>query len=214
MFNLDPLMQLVDLLTGFLPFIIIFGVVLFFIGLIFKILPSNSKITKRLRIDNKFLYPMLGLSLLLFLGLGFGPVHATQVSMSLDSSLVFGDTLMTVKCSGLTVDTEYTIWASGNSATINNATFKATSSIMYIPMPTISDTDGYTLLLAQSSAGVSVNTTATSTAGASLFIAPTAVDQFFPTGFFFALMVPMILILVVVAIAKGFVGGSKNNRGD
>jgi len=200
-------MQLVDLLTGFLPFIIIFGVVLFFIGLIFKILPSNSKITKRLRIDNKFLYPMLGLTLMIFMALGSGPGQAT-VALSLDSSLVFGDTLLTVKATGLTVDTEYTIYPSGNSATINNATFKATSSTMYIPMPTISDTDGYTLNIGTSSAGIA------SAAVASLFIAPTAVDQFFPTGFFFALMVPMILILVVVAIAKGFVGGSGNGRGE
>jgi len=206
MVKIDPLYELVQIVTDFLPVIIVIAAVLFFISLLFMMLPSKGGITNKLRIDKKMLYPMFGLMLLLLSSMGASGGTAA-VGITVDSTVQFGGTVMTIKLTGLTVDSEYTIWASGNSQTFNNITLSASATEVFVPAPVLDDSDGYTLSVGASTAGVAA------TADATLFISPRDIGDFFPIDFFFNLLVPLILILVVVGITVSFVQSKSMNKG-
>lgn len=202
MADLSRLDELVDLVLDFLPIIILLAVVLFFIGLIFLVLPSKGKLLGRLRIDRKLIIA-IPIFLLLLLGLGAttGQGATTAVGLNYSTSLSFGGTVMSLDVTGLTVDQEYTLWATGNSATINNVTFVASRSTHHIAVPVIDDSDGYTWNINTSTDGIATSSLT------SVFVAPRGIDEFLPTALFFAIMVPIILIVIIVAVVKGFVGG-------
>ncbi len=206
MVKIDPLYELVQIVTDFLPVIIVIAAVLLFISLLFMMLPSKGGITNKLRIDKKMLYPMLGLILLLVASFGASPGNAA-VGITVDSTVQFGGTIMTLKLTGLTVDQEYTIWATGNSQTFNNITLAASSTEVFVPAPVLDDADGYTLNVNTSVAGVADSAIAT------LFISPRDIGDFFPIDFFFNLLVPLILILVVVGITVSFVSSRSTGKG-
>ena len=205
MADLSRLDELVDLVLDFLPILILLAVVLFFIGLIFLVLPSRGKLMGRLRIDKKMIigFPIL---ILILLGIGAAPASAA-VGLGYSTSLSFGGSVMSLDATGLTVDTEYTLWATNNAEALNNVTFVSSRTTHHIAVPVIEDSDGYTWNI-----NTSTNGEATA-AAASTFIAPRAIDDFLPTALFFAIMVPIILIVIIVAVVKGFVGGGGNRGG-
>jgi len=169
-------------------------------------LPSKGGITNKLRIDKKMLYPMFGI-LLLLVAFSAAPGNASDLGITVDSTVQFGGTVMTLKLTSLTVDQEYTIWATGNSQTFNNVTLQASSTEVFIPIPVLDDSDGYTLNINTSVAGVATG------ADNTLFISPRDIGDFFPIDFFFNLLVPLILILVVVGITVSFVKSKESGRG-
>lgn len=201
MVDIDPLYELVQLITDFLPVLIIIAVVLFFITLLFLLIPARGKLANKLRIDKRMIVPMLmGLTLLL----SFNPAGgAPSQAIAYDASSVFGGTVMTVELTSLTVNTEYTIAATANTATFNNVTFIASSTTEFVPVPVLDEADGYYLNLVVSTSGQGAAT-------ASVWVAPRAIADFLPTEFFFDAMVPIILIVIIVGIAvavRGGVGG-------
>ncbi len=209
MASIGRLDELIDLILDFLPILILLAVILFFIGLVFLVLPSKGKLMGRLRIDKKMVYPMLAILLFLGIFMSVAPVAGSPnaVGLSYSTSLNFGGTVMSLDATGLTVSQEYTLWATNNAQTLNNVTFVAERTTHHIAVPVIEDSDGYTWNIASSSNGVATS------ANASVFISPRTVDDFLPTALFFAVMVPIILIVIIVGVVKGFVGGSGRRGG-
>ena len=214
--NLDPLYQVLKIVTDIMPIGVTIGLVLFVIGLIFYMIlgrGGGGKLVNSLRIDKKMLYPMIAMTLMIFMALAMAPqAGAATESFSNLPTIIYAGTTVTLEIDGLTVGTEYTIWATGNSATIANITFTASSSTQYIPFGVPSDSDNhFTLNIATSTAGVAA------TADATLYISLTDPGNFLLTDFFFNILVPIILILIVVGILVGIktgvVGGGKGPKG-
>ena len=204
MADVSALFELVQLITDFLPIAIVVAVVLFLIGMIFLMIPSRGKIAGALRIDKKMIVAMLGLMTLLLTSVSMA--HGA-VAMTVDSSVSFGGTVETLKITGLTSASEYTVWATGNSDTFTNVTFVASAATEFIPVPVIDDADGYTLSIGTSTAGVAASASTT------LYRAPRDIGDFLPIDFFFNALVPLILILVVVGLLVGM-RKSFSNRGN
>ena len=62
--NLDPLYQVLKIVTDIMPIGVTIGLVLFVIGLIFYMIlgkAGGGKLVNSLRIDKKMLYPMIAL---------------------------------------------------------------------------------------------------------------------------------------------------------
>jgi hypothetical protein len=159
--------------------------------------------------------------LLLFaVGPANGSVQA--VAITIDSNVVFGGSVATVKATGLTAAQEYTLWATNNAVTVNNVTFTAASATEFVPIPIPDETDlAYTLNIAPTTSGncgIGYATPANCTAGGdgipvTYYVALTDPAGFLPTDMFLNLVVPLILIGIIVGIAVAIVGGkAKSGR--
>jgi hypothetical protein len=129
------------------------------------------------------------------------------VAITIDSNVVFGGSVATVKATGLTAATEYTLYATGNTATFNNVTFTAAQSTEFIPIPIPDETDlAFTL-------GISASTSGQGASSATYYVALTDPTGFLPTDMFLNLVVPLILIGIIVGIAVAIVGGKARGKG-
>lgn len=207
MADISALLELVQFLTDLAPIVIIIIAILFVLGLAFDMLPTRSRLAKGLRIDKKMIIATLAITSFLFLGLATTPGHGA-VAMKVESVVTFGGLTETVKVTGLTVDTEYTIWATNNAETFNNVTWVASKSTMFVPIPSIDDSDGYTLNIATSTAGAAAAATAT------LYRSPRDIADFLQISFFFNALVPILLIVIVVGLLVSVRDSFKSGTGE
>ena len=210
MVQVDQIYQLVQLVTDLFPVFVIFSLIGLFFYLLAKMIGGKSKLGEKFDLSKKFLYPMFGILMMLAMAFSVGPGGASvnAVGITIDSNVIFGGSVATVKASGLTVDTEYTIWATNNAATFTNVTFTASSATMYVPIPIPAESDSaFTLNIAASTAGVAAAATA------SFYVSLTDPTGFLPTDLFLSLLVPIILILIIVGVVisiKGGMGGKNS----
>jgi hypothetical protein len=201
MVDLGGLYEVVQIFTDILPIIIILGLVGLVIGFILYMIPTNGKITKKLK--GMFIVPMFA-----FLILSPALAGTAAVGLNIDTNTVFEGTPVTVEASGLTVGTEYTIWASGNDFTMNNITFEASRATEFIVLSTGEDSDNsFTLSIGTSTSGVA------SSAAATEYVSLRQADDFLPTSFFLSLIAPLIVIGLIVGLAVAILASVVKGKG-
>lgn len=195
MADIGGLYGVLQIITDFFPIALMIGIVLLLFAMVWKMLEAagvaKGGIVGKLRLDKKMIIAMLSL---LILGFGAMPAQGA-VALQLDSQTVFGGTVITLKATGLTSATEYTIFASGNTEDIANVTFTASDSTEFIPMPVPDEGDGVlSYNIAESSLGIAA------AADATVFVTLTDATDFLQEDLFLNMMVPLIIIAVVVGI--------------
>ena len=208
MVNVSGIYELVQLVTDLFPVFVIFSLIGLFLFLLTKMIGGNSSIGEKFNISKKMIIAMLGLTLLLLSS--FSMAGNAAEGISIDTNIIFGGSILTVEATGLTVATEYTIFATGNAAAVDNVTFIASSTTEFIPMPVPDEADrSYTLNIAASTAGIAAAAVGTR------FVSLTDPTGFLPTDMFLNLLVPIILLLIIVGVVislKTGLGGSEGGR--
>lgn len=192
--DVSGLYALVALVLNLWPIAVMIGIVVLFIALFFRLLDaagSGSKVSKALRIDKKLIIAMLSVFTLLMTAMA----AQGAVGLTLDTQTVYGGSNAALKATGLTSGTEYTVYATGNTETIANYTFTASTSTHYLPVPIPDESDGaFTYNIAASTSGIAAS------ADASVYISLTDPTDFLQTDLFLNIMVPLIIIAIVVAV--------------
>lgn len=201
MADIGGLYGVLQIITDFFPIALMIGIVLLLFAMVWKMIDAatgtkKGGITSKLRLDKKFIIAMI-----MLLTLGFGAMPAQgAVGLSLDSQTVFGGTVVTLKATGLTGATEYTVFPSGNAESIANVTFTASDSTEFIPMPVPDEADGVlSYNIAASSAGIAAS------ADATVYVTLTDPTDFLQEDLFLNMMVPLIIIAVVVGIVVALI---------
>lgn len=200
MVDVGGLYALVQLATDLFPIAFMILIILFLLGMAFKLLQAaggKSKVADKLRLDKRFVIAMLGILGLLMMA--SVPANGA-VALSLDSQTVFGGTIGTLKATGLTVATEYTVYPTLNTETIANITFTSSDTTEYIPFPIPDEADGaFQMNIGTSTAGVAAS------AAASVYVSLSAAEDYLPYDLFINLMVPLIVIAIIVGVVIAIV---------
>ncbi|MHA2218891.1 MAG: hypothetical protein ACXACY_23460 [Candidatus Hodarchaeales archaeon] len=199
---INEIWELVGVVTDLLPVFIVLSLIGLFLFFLSRML-GGGKLANRFRIN--LVIAML-LPFLLFTSVAPATASVDAVAITIDSNVVFGGSIATVKATGLTAATEYTLYATGNAETFNNVTFTAATATEYIPIGIPKETDlAFTL-------GISASTSGQGASSATYYVSLTEPDDFLPTGIFLDLIVPLILIGIFVGIALAVVGNKKRTR--
>jgi len=212
MFDLSGIYGLISLVTGFFPFLLVISLILLFIAGILSLFPNRSKLTRALRIDKYFVVPLILLSLAFA---GGQPGSATAFgTLTVDGGgQLFGGSVATLKVTGMTVGSEYTIYATNCAAGFTNITFISTAATQYIPVGVPNEADkAFTWNIDASTSGATAGTTA-----ATLFVSLSDPTPLLPTDLLFTLMVPIIIFALMVYVVRtivksGFGGSGKKDK--
>lgn len=203
MVDIGGLFAIVQLATDLFPIAFMILIILFLMAMAFKLLEAagaKSNLAKKMRLDKKMIIATLALINLLLLSTISVAGSVQAVGLSLDSQVVFGGTIVTLKATGLTPTQEYTVFPTLNTETIRNITFTASDATEYIPVPIPDEEDGsLTLNIGSSTAG------AAAASDANVFVSLSAAEDFLPFDLFINLMVPLIVISIIVGIVVAII---------
>ncbi len=206
MVQVDGIYELVALVTDLFPVFVILSLIGLFMILLARMLGGGSGIADKFNLGKKLKIVGLPVAFLLML-ITVTPVNGA-VAITIDSNVIFGGSIATIKATGLTTSTEYTIYATNNAETFSNVTFTSTGTTQFVPVPIPDEDDlAFTLTISASTSGIAnaVGPNAT------YFVALTEVDGFLPTDMFLNLLVPLLLLLILVGIVVS-IAGSKRGK--
>jgi hypothetical protein len=203
---LNEIWEIVGIVTDFFPIFVVLALIGLFMVLLGRMIGGGA-LAEKFNLGKRLVIGLPVALMIMFVATAPTTGAVNAVAITIDSNVIFGGSVVTVKATGLTAATEYTLYATGNTETFNNVTFTASSSTEFVPVAMPDETDlAFTLGISASTAGQGAST-------ATYYVALTDPAGFLPTDMFLNLVVPLILIGIIVGIAVAIVGGKAKSAG-